>query len=119
MRHPNFFRVSLARHIITFMHPGSIAMHKSPQPSSQRRKPVSLPPAIHSGRLLVCIASQQVGLFRFLLEAYDNLALFTVIDKHVATLKLLFSPHQEKEVHVALDAMRQTVPFTVEKWPFD
>lgn len=92
---------------------------KTAQTSVVRRfKPVRLPPAIRSKHLLVSIAPHQVCFFRFLLEAYDNLALFTVIDKHVATLKLLFSPQQEKEVRAALEAMQQTVAFDVQEWPF-
>ena len=46
----------------------------------RRHKPVSLPPAHDSAFALIRIAPGDAGLFRYLLEAHDNLALFTVID---------------------------------------
>lgn len=95
-----------------------------PAPPPRRRKPVRLPPARRSAKLLVRIAPAQVALFRFLLEAHDNLALFTVLHSRTANrpgdpslLKLLFSPHQERDVRAALDAMRGAVPFDVAEWP--
>lgn len=86
--------------------------------ASPRRKPIFLPPARRSGKLVIRIAPRDVGLFRFLLEARDNLALFTVLDSRAALLKLLFSPHQERDVRGALAEMAETVPFAVEEWPF-
>lgn len=85
---------------------------------SRRHKPVSLPAAQHSGRLLIRIAPSDVGLFRFLLEACDNLALFTMLENRTALLKLLFSPHQRQAVLQALERMKLTVDFCVEEWPF-
>lgn len=83
-----------------------------------RRKPVALPPASQSAVLLIRIAPRDVGLFRFLLEARDNLALFTVLDSRTALLKLLFSPHQTDDVRAALAAMQTLLTFDVEDWPF-
>ncbi len=57
------------------------------------------------------IAPSQVGMFRFLLEAYDNLALFTVLDKFQAILKVFYSPHQEKEALERLRDMQSLVEF--------
>ena len=79
-----------------------------------RRKPVSHPPANRSAVLLIRIAPRDVGLFRFLLEARDNRALFTVIDPRAALLKLLFSPHQSDDVRAALAEMAEMLPFHVE-----
>ena len=70
----------------------------------RRHKPVSLPPAHDSA-------------FRYLLEAHDNLALFTVIDPGRGLLKLIFSPHQKEQVREALAAMRPLVTFEVGDWP--
>ena len=81
-----------------------------------RRKPASLPPAPRSAVLLIRIAPRDVGLFRFLLEARDNLALFTVLDPRAALLKLLFSPHQSDDVRAALADMAAMLPFRVEEW---
>lgn len=82
-----------------------------------RRKPVALPPASQSAVLLIRIAPRDVGLFRFLLEARDNVALFTVLDPRMALLKLLFSPHQTAEVHAALADMAALLPFDVKTRP--
>lgn len=38
------------------------------------------------------MAPQDTGLFRRLLEAYDNLAYFTVLETDTALLKLVFLP---------------------------
>jgi hypothetical protein len=84
----------------------------------KRRKPVSLPPARLSSKLLIRIEPHAVGLFRYLLEGSDNLALFSVLDSRAALLKLLFSPHQREEVRRALDGMRALVPFAAREWHF-
>ncbi len=57
------------------------------------------------------------GLFRFLLEGYDNLAGFTVLDRHAALLRLFFSPHREGEVRAALEAAGRIVPLRLEPRP--
>ncbi len=80
------------------------------------RKPVSLLPATRSAVLLIRIAPRDVGLFRFLLEARDNLALFTVLDPRAALLKLLFSPHQLDNLRVALADLAEMLSFRVEVW---
>jgi hypothetical protein len=68
--------------------------------------------------LLIRIAPSDTGLFRYLLEGGDNLAMLTVLDPKKALFKLLFSPHQRGEVRAFLGSMRQTVPFEVQEWPF-
>ncbi len=68
-------------------------------------------PANYSSCLYIEIDPSQVGMFRFLLEAYDNLALFTVLDKYKAILKVFYSPHQEKEVRERLKDMTSIVDF--------
>ena len=85
---------------------------------ARRRKPVSLPAASTSEVLLIRIAPADTGLFRYLLEGGDNLAMLTVLDPKKALFKLLFSPHQREEVRAFLESMRQTVPFDVQEWPF-
>ena len=85
---------------------------------ARRRKPVSLPAASASEMLLIRIAPSDTGLFRYLLEGGDNLAMLTVLDPKKALFKLLYSPHQRCEVSAFLESMRQTVPFDVQEWPF-
>ncbi|MDD6181359.1 MAG: DUF4911 domain-containing protein [Desulfovibrionaceae bacterium] len=83
------------------------------------RKPgPALPPPHFSRSLLIRLAPEQTGMFRFLLEAYDNLAYFTVLEKDTALLRLLFSPHDGQNVRRALDDMARSIPFRVEEWPF-
>ena len=83
----------------------------------KKRRPFALPCPEVSARLLVSLAPSQVGMFRFLLEAYDNLACFSVLNKTTALLKIVYSPHQEQEVLQALDAISRVVPLDVRPWP--
>ncbi len=48
-------------------------------------------------------------MFRFLLEAEDNLALFTVADRFRGILLLRFSPHQKKEFFEFLKSLEDAV----------
>ena len=80
---------------------------------------IRLTPATCSSRLMVRLAPASVGLFRFLLEARDNLAGFTVLDRREALLKIFFSPHQEEQVRSALDAINTEVPLAVFPWPYE
>jgi hypothetical protein len=75
------------------------------------------PAAAHSARLLVRLDASRVGLFRFLLEAWDNLAGFTVLDRKEALLHVFFSPHQEDRVRIALAAIGTDIPLTIMPWP--
>ncbi len=85
---------------------------------ARRRKPVKLPAAVASEILLIRIAPGDTGLFRYLLEGGDNMAMLTVLDPKKALFKLLFSPHQREDVLAFLESMRKTVPFEVQDWPF-
>lgn len=67
--------------------------------------------------MLARMNPEHIAMFRFLLEARDNLALFTVLEKRPALLKIIFSPNQEKEVRDALEEIGQSIPLSVEEWP--
>jgi len=71
------------------------------------------PVAVRAARLYLHLPSGQVGLFRFLLEAHDNLALFTVLDRHRAAVRLSFPPDQEAAVREALARIAEEVPLQV------
>jgi hypothetical protein len=75
------------------------------------------PAPTHSARLLVRLDSSSGGLFRFLLEAWDNLAGFTVLDRNEALLQVFFSPHQEEKVRLVLAIISTEIPLTVMPWP--
>ncbi len=84
----------------------------------RKRRPRPALPAPEASRfLLVRLAPSSVAMFRFLLEGYGHLALFTVLDRQAALLKLVFSPHQEGAVREALAAIAETVDIGVEAWP--
>jgi len=66
-----------------------------------RRRPRRQPPyrpSRTSQRLYVRLASQHVALLKFLLEARDNLALPTVVDRFAAVVRLLYAPEAAAQV---------------------
>lgn len=58
-----------------------------------------------------------VAMFRFLLEAHDNLALFTVLERRPALLKLMFVEESREDVIKMLAEISQTIPVEYEDWP--
>lgn len=68
-------------------------------------------------RLLVRIGPRDVAMFRFLLEAHDNLAIFTVLERDTALLKVMFTPASHAAVLKALEAIGKTVPLQILPWP--
>ncbi|WP_449242655.1 DUF4911 domain-containing protein [Desulfovibrio sp.] len=70
-----------------------------------RGKPAGPPPR-WSSRLYVRVEPSRIALFRFLLEAHDNLALFSVADRRKGILQLNFSPDQAAEVRAFLARVR-------------
>ena len=66
-----------------------------------------------SARLYVYIDPSQVHLFRFFLEARDNLGIMTVVDRWRAALLLRFSPHQAGEIREFLEAAGESLPLSV------
>ncbi|MDR2573452.1 MAG: DUF4911 domain-containing protein [Desulfovibrio sp.] len=77
-----------------------------------------LPEQEESDFLLIRLAREHTALFRFLLESYENLAYFTVLERKTALLKLVFSPHQRGNVLRALEEIVLSVPLDVQEWPF-
>lgn len=60
--------------------------------------------------LYLRLPREQVGLFRFLLEAEDNLAYMSVVDRYAAAVQVVFSPHQKKETAACLDRIGSLIP---------
>ncbi len=77
-----------------------------------RRPPPPLPAPRWSSRLYLRLDPSRVGMFRFLLEAEDNLGYMTVVDRWEAVLQVVFSPHQERSLRRRLEDMRELLPFT-------
>ncbi|WP_319469170.1 DUF4911 domain-containing protein [uncultured Pseudodesulfovibrio sp.] len=74
---------------------------KKNKKNSSRRRPrqrICPPPPKTSERTYVRIEPTNIGLFRFLLEAHDNLGIFTVTDKFKGILMLRYSPHQKQDI---------------------
>jgi hypothetical protein len=69
------------------------------------------PSATRSARCYVTIDPSQAHLFRYFLEAEDNLGIMTVVDRWRAVLMIRFSPDQERRLLERLEEMRTAVPF--------
>lgn len=67
--------------------------------------------------MLVRMEARHVAMFRFLLEAHDNLALFTVLERRPALLMLMFAEESREEVIKMLIEVSQTISLKYEDWP--
>lgn len=72
-----------------------------------------------SCRLIVRLATEDVARFRFLLEAYDNLAIFSVLERRPALIKVIVAPESMGYLETVFEHMRQTMGFCFQPWPFD
>ena len=89
----------------------------SSAPSARRTSRPALPAPAFSTRLVVSLAPEDVGMFRFLLEGYDHLAGFTVLDRQAALLKVFCSPHQRLELWRALGEIASALHLEIRPWP--
>lgn len=71
-----------------------------------------------SAFLVVRVAARDVAMFRFLLEAYENLACFSVLEKRPALLKLIFAAESREEVIATLNEISRTIRLEWSEWPF-
>ena len=55
-----------------------------------------MPPRRSSEVLYAEVPRNQIALYRFLLEGYDNLAIMSVVDRYRAVIKLRFLPDAER-----------------------
>lgn len=58
-----------------------------------------------------------MALFRFILEAHDNLAYFTVLDRRICLLKLVFTPESGPSVLAVIEEMRFSLSISWREWP--
>ena len=87
-------------------------------PGAERRKrrfryPPPLPAPAFSSCLYVRLAPRDVAMFRFLLEAEDNLAYMSTVDRWASVARVTFSPHQENALRACLETLRDRVAFTI------
>lgn len=71
-----------------------------------------------SAFLVVRLDAKDVAMFRFLLEAYENLACFSVLEKRPALLKLMFAAESREEVIATLNEIGRTIRLDWSEWPF-
>jgi hypothetical protein len=77
----------------------------------KRRQGPYRPPAA-SGRLYVRLLARHVALLKFLLEAEDNLALPTVVDRFAAVVRLQFCPEAARRVEGFVQDLTAMCPET-------
>jgi len=66
------------------------------RPRKTKREWPLAPPRRSSEVLYAEVPRNQIALYRFLLEGYDNLAVMSVVDRYRAVIKLRFMPDAEK-----------------------
>lgn len=70
-------------------------------------------PRAWSQRLYLRLAPRDVAMLRFLIEAYDNLAYVTIVDRFSAVAKITFAPGSEKAVRRFLADAGETLRLEV------
>lgn len=78
-------------------------------PRTKSNKPDAQPPRL-SSRFYLRLDRERAGMFRCLLEARDNLAYSSVVDKRASILKVVCAPGREQELLETLEEMRCSVP---------
>jgi hypothetical protein len=96
---------------------GEITLQLAGKNRKHRKKGKFFPVTESSARLYCRINPAKVHLFRYLLEAEDNLGIMTVVDRWGAVLQVRFSPHQERAVRAYLFDMQGVVPFEILELP--
>lgn len=79
----------------------------------RRRTTKILPPPQYSECCYVRLDPKYVAMFKFLLEAEDNLGYVSVVDRWKAVLKVVFSPHQMAEMGKWLLGASRSLDFEV------
>lgn len=93
--------------------PASAPLPPALRPRRDRSR--SCPSVRDSAALYLRLPARQIALFRFLLEAQENLAYFTVLDRREALIKVVFSPHMAESLRNALSDIARSV--TLETLP--
>ncbi len=66
----------------------------------------------YSSRIYLRLASGDIAILKFFLEANDNLAYLSTVSPHAAVAKLVFAPDQEAEVREFLESVAPETPWT-------
>ena len=62
-------------------------------------------------RLRIRIDPEQIYFLKFILEAYDNLAIISTVDRHEGIMELKYPPELEEDVKGVLQSMTQRLKF--------
>lgn len=85
------------------------------QPTPKRKRKRKPAPPLPAPRFSACVYLRMppanVAMFRFLLEAEDNLAYMSTVDRWASVVRVTFSPHQTKTVMHFFESMRESVEF--------
>ncbi len=71
----------------------------------------SAPDLLWSARLYLRLDPSQVHVFRFHLEAMDNLGIMSVVDRWKAVLLVRYAPGRKNDLMDFLNSLRSAVPF--------
>jgi len=74
--------------------------------------------ASKSSIVYVRLRSQDMAMFRFLMEAHDALAMLTIIEPKATLVKILYSPHEEERLHLALTSVQELISVEIVENPF-
>ena len=69
------------------------------------------------GKLLARLDSRDVAMFRFLLESFENEAMFTALERDPALLKISFYPASRGRVLAILREIAAVLPLEILPWP--
>ncbi|MBD5607718.1 MAG: DUF4911 domain-containing protein [Desulfovibrio sp.] len=69
------------------------------------------------GKLLVRLRSSDVAMFRFLLESRENEAMFTVLERDPALVKISFYEGSREKVVASLREIGESAPLEILPWP--
>ncbi|ADH85506.1 DUF4911 domain-containing protein [Desulfurivibrio alkaliphilus] len=58
-----------------------------------------------SESLVLTVTPEKIGLFRFILESYDNLAILTTLDRHQGVVMLRYPAGNQAEIEELLTAL--------------
>lgn len=62
-----------------------------------------------SSRLYARVDRKEIAYVRFVVEAHDNLAVVSAVDKYQAVVRLLFAPGQEDVVRSVLQGLSEEI----------
>ncbi|KUJ96558.1 MAG: hypothetical protein PWR24_642 [Desulfonauticus sp.] len=66
-----------------------------------------------SSRAYLLLPRRDIAYFKFLIEAWDNLAYLTVIDKYKAVIELNFSKEYKNKVLKVLEAIQKEIELKI------